>query len=493
MAGDEARLIDADGGGDGGSGAHTAPSSPSSSMDVLARHAWTLSAFALTLVVTTASMSLPFPFLSQEFADAAVEPWIVGVVFAALPLGVLAVSPYAPKLGWRFGAPRVVRAGLAAQAACVVGTAAFAGRARWVVWLVFRFAQGVANGATSVNILCLVTRALPEAVSLASGLQEIAAGLGTLIGPIIGGTIYDVSGSPMMPLIVNGVLIASSIVPVQYALTRLTTMSTTVAGDEAVEGIEHSTRAMVSRVLRHPTFVASLLAELVVSTSFGGIPTTLPLYLRQTLDLSPSKIGCVYALLAGLYALCTPLIGLISHDGKLGNVVLCLIGMGSMAVAHLLLGPSTLLNLPHLDDAARWWLCVIAASFIYGVGSAFAFVPLLPLQQAAVAREDLKVKDFVNGLFISCYFTGEMLGQLFGAQIVHDVGYPAASTSWAFAILASASGLVTVQFGAHFVSRYKRIRRTLSSITSLNVVVEDGDGAVSALEDDECNFLVEDL
>jgi hypothetical protein len=33
----------------------------------------------------------------------------------------------------------------------------------------------------------------------------------------------------------------------------------------------------------------------------------------------------------------------------------------------------------------------------------------------------------------------------------------------------------------------------LSSITSLNVVVEDGDGVVSALEDDECNFLVEDL
>ena len=296
-----------------------------------------------------------------------------------------------------------------------------------------------------------------------------------------------------MPLIVNGVLIALSIGPVQYALNRLS--STTTTGDEGAEDVdaEHTTRAMVRRVLRHPTFVASLLAELVVSTSFGGIPTTLPLYLRQTLDLSPAKIGCVYALLAGLYALCTPLIGLISHDGKLGNIVLCLIGMGSMALAHLLLGPSALLDLPHLDDAARWWTCVILASFIYGVGSAFAFVPLLPLQQAAVAREDPKVKDFVNGLFLSCYFTGEMLGQLFGAQLVHDVGYPTASTLWAFLILASASGLVTVQFGAHFVSRYKRIRRTLSSIAPLNVIDDDDETVVAALEDDESNFLVEDL
>ena len=442
----------------------------------LARHRWTLIAFASTLFVCTSSMSLPFPFLAQEFADGNVKPAIVGGVFAALPLGVLCASPRAASMGWQYGPTNVVLAGLAVQAMCVFATAAFAGRSRWQIWLALRFAQGAANGATSVNILCLVTRALPEAVSLASGLQEVAAGLGTLVGPIVGGFLYDVSGGPALPLVVNGAFIAAAIPLVQFALK---TMSDATMGslDENFADGEHTTRSMFGRVLRHPTFVASMLAELVVATSFGGIPTTLPLYLRQTLDLSASQIGLVYSIFAGLYAVLTPLIGLISYDGKLGNVVLCLIGMFALAVAHLLLGPSALLDLPKLDRGERWWLCVICASIVYGIGSSFAFVPLLPLQQAAVKREDVRIKDFVNGLFISCYFTGEMLGQLFGASLVHALGYPGASTAWALAIVLSASGLVTVQCSAHFVSQYKRLQRSLSSLTPL--------ADVAAIEDDE--------
>ena len=104
-------------------------------------------------------------------------------------------------------------------------------------------------------------------------------------------------------------------------------------------------------------------------------------------------------------------------------------------------------------------------SVVYGVGSAFAFVPLLPLMQASVRNDGPKYADLANGLFVSCYFFGEMLGQLFGSSLVHELGYPAASTAWAFAIIASASGFVLVEFGAGLA---KRLRSSVSRVRSMS-------------------------
>jgi hypothetical protein len=58
-----------------------------------------------------------------------------------------------------------------------------------------------------------------------------------------------------------------------------------------------------------------------------------------------------------------------------------------------------------------------------------------------------------------------MLGQLFGSSLVHELGYPAASTAWAFAIIASASGFVLVEFGA---SLAKRLRSSVSRVRSMS-------------------------
>ena len=62
-----------------------------SAREVFNEHGRTLGAFAVTLVVTTMSMSVPFPFLSPELAKAEVSPGVVGGVFASLPFGVLVV------------------------------------------------------------------------------------------------------------------------------------------------------------------------------------------------------------------------------------------------------------------------------------------------------------------------------------------------------------------------------------------------------------------
>ena len=422
-------------------------------------HGRTLCAFAGTLVVTTMSMSVPFPFLAQEFAAAGVAPGEVGLVFAALPLGTLLVSPIAPKLTWRWKATSVAKWSLFGQAMSVFATT-LGGRSRYDIWLVTRLTQGFFNAVTSVTMLCVVTRAIPEAVSLCSGIQEVAAGFGTMIGPVFGGCFYDVQKSPKLPLVANGIAILASIPPVMYAMRGLDDVRD---GNGPGSTEDDDMKPSYVRILRHPTFLATVLAELVISSSFGGIPTTLPLYLHRSFNFKPSMIGVVYSLLAGLYALTTPLVGVISHrDSKLTDILLCLFGMGSIAVAHLLFGPSSFLRLATLSESMRRRVCVWGASVIYGIGSSFAFVPLLPLMARSIRNEGRKYVDLANGMFVSCYFFGEMLGQLFGSSLVHALGYPRASTAWALAIVASASGLVSVQFGAAMARHVKRVRNAMS-------------------------------
>ena len=334
------------------------------------------------------------------------------------------------------GCLRVAQA--AAVALCVLG-----GESGYVVWGVMRLLQRMAIALESVTMLCVVTRAVPDAVSIAAGLQEVSAGFGTLIGPIIGGYLYDAGGSsPTLPLLVNAALVLLAAPVVSRALE-------TVRNVDAEAPREDEEKPKFRRLLANPTFVAIATAALVISTSFGGIPTTLPLHLRKTLNLSASNIGVVYAILAGLYAVITPIVGMISHDSLVGDVALAVVGMGCMSIAHLLFGPSALLReSSEVSDVARWNLNVLAASCVYGLGSALAFVPLLPLLQAAVKREGPMYVDMVNGVFVSLYFSGELLGQLFGASLASALGYPGAGTLWALALLVVAGILIVVE-GAH--------------------------------------------
>ena len=78
-----------------------------------------------------------------------------------------------------------------------------------------------------------------------------------------------------------------------------------------------------------------------------------------------------------------------------------------------------------------WTLRVLVGGTAYGVGSAFAFVPLLPLMQASASDLGPEYAEYIAGLFNGCYYLGELVGQLLGAQAVKVMGFDAFSTATA--------------------------------------------------------------
>ena len=130
-----------------------------------------------------------------------------------------------------------------------------------------------------------------------------------------------------------------------------------------------------------------------------------------------------------------------------GLSAMAFIGINFCALGHVLFGPSPLLGFPEgtLRGWRLWALEAVGGATAYGMGSAFAFVPLLPIMQASVADLGVESAEMTTGFFNSLYYCGELLGQLFGAQLVDLMGFPVASTCFAAALLGSCAVFVAVR------------------------------------------------
>jgi hypothetical protein len=186
----------------------------------------------------------------------------------------------------------------------------------------------------------------------------------------------------------------------------------------------------VRRIASRPLFLAAATVLLALAVSFGVFPSTLPPHLQRSLRVSEGDVGSVYAGVAGLYALFTPLVVPLAdyidtkyrkNNNRAGAPPSArLFGLSAVAVAgtclcalgHMLFGPSPLLRIPEeaLRGWRRWALEAGGGGAAYGVGSAFAFVPLLPLMQASVADLGVESAEMTAGLFNGGYYFGELLG-----------------------------------------------------------------------------------
>ena len=404
-------------------------------------------------ILTNVSVSFIFPFLPTMLENAGAGPYQRGLIFAALPFGVLLVSPLVPPLLWRFGTKAALISSLVLITACL-SLATYAGPPRGdtkltdraltrcvTIWVCSRLFMGFAVAGTGVTVLCLMTRHLPRRSHVfANGVLESAIGVGYMVGPAFGGWLFELFRWSEVPLIVNAT--ATALLIPLVANMRLEDEEE----DDEEEGAggntadqeggedKRGTVGMTMRLFARPRFFAAVLVLLAVSISFGVFPSTLPPHLQRTLKIGEGSVGTVYAGIAGLYAFFTPFVGPLAENGgitnPLGAMAVC--GALLMAVAHLCFGPSPLL--PMRFDGPRdwrlWAVDIIGGGVCYGIGSAFGFVPLLPLMQAAVVDMGPRYMEMTAGLSNAVYYSGELVGQLFGAQIVSSAGFPWASTAF---------------------------------------------------------------
>jgi MFS family permease len=164
------------------------------------------------MVTQWTAFSLPVAFFPAAAKQTNITESQVGVIFGAFAFGTMSGATVATPLAIEFGPVRIVLWSLLGAAATLAafGSVPFllTGSGSATLLTCIRFLNGVASAWVESTIMALTTEQLPDRIGLITGLTEAAIGLGVMLGPIIGSSLYKFGQSlPWQPAQQNTLLI----------------------------------------------------------------------------------------------------------------------------------------------------------------------------------------------------------------------------------------------------------------------------------------------
>lgn len=154
----------------------------------------------IIMIISSAFYALTAPFLPVLFEERSIKLDYVGIVFASSSIALIIFSPIVPGMIEKFGQPNLLGFGLV-----LMGVSSFAFGYAFdfesetkviVVQLILRFIQGIASALLNTSAYSFASLLFPNKEKLESAIQmlEATSGIGLILGPIIGSSIYTQVG-----------------------------------------------------------------------------------------------------------------------------------------------------------------------------------------------------------------------------------------------------------------------------------------------------------
>ena len=332
--------------------------------------------------------------------------WL-GFIFAAYSAGLLLAGVPSGMACDRFGYRPVMVGG---ALGLTLATIAFAfSRSAWIL-AASRFVQGVAAAATWSAGLALVAILYPPQVrGQKMGVAMASTGLGTILGPPVGGALYQWAGyaSPFLLTAVLGLLLTLLLWCGSWPKNR----------PSRPRG-----RFSWAGLLAGPNILLATAITLAGSFGYGMLEPTLPLHLHESFDLDSARVGLFFGLFSVTYSLCQPLVGALAD--RLGRKPLIFAGL--LAEAALL--PWLALAKTPAAEAS------VMALLGFAVGT--CSTPLLPLLADSAEKllsgnpgikEEAAPRDSpygtAFGLTNTVYSLGLVLGPPVGTALLQQHGF----------------------------------------------------------------------
>lgn len=356
------------------------------------------SAAAVLAVSTLASFTdillygMLVPVLPEFAKQYGASDFAIGVLFGSYAIGLLIATPVMGVVLDRINRRSAMAWGLAALAVSTV-MFAFAPGFGWLI--AARFIQGVSAACTWTAGLAIVADAFPsEARGRAMAISLSGGTVGFLLGPPVGGLLYEAGGA-RVPFLAAALLALAGLVMV---LALLKPGSTEGAGP-----------AIFADLLRDPMVLAPCLAAAVGAGVWGLLEPVYPLYLEERFGLSPGGIGLVFGAATLAYGIANPFVGWLSD--RWGRRPVIVLGLLAMALTL------PLLALPAAILPATVMLTVV--SIAYG----FAITPVMPEVAEVVDRRGGGAYGAVYGIFNFAYALGLMVGPIAGGALAESLPF----------------------------------------------------------------------
>lgn len=311
---------------------------------------------------------------------------LIGALFAAKALCQIASAPIMSKFVDRHERGLVV-VGLAMEAGSVL---VFAATFSYGIWLVARAVSGVASAAIIGAGMAHLNRRYDnlEERAVAMGLATTGIVAGVCLGPVLGGTLYELH--PALPFLLLAALQLST------AASALGLLPHLEASAKAADGVS------IFSMLKEAAVLRQLGCLVIANAAISCLESTIALYLGKTFGMSVGQVGAVYLLTSAPCCLAAGFAGPIGN--RLGRPLMLQTGLLLQGI-FTALGPKSSM--------------AVEALSLIGLGVGMGFVDSTsPPILGQVADEKFQGSGKIFVLSNVSVQTGFILGPIIGNAIV---------------------------------------------------------------------------
>jgi DHA1 family solute carrier family 18 vesicular amine transporter 1/2 len=349
--------------------------------------------FVVTFAIFTDMLvyGLVVPILPRYALSLGASQAALGFLFGSYSIALLLATPIMGMLSDRVGRRGPLLAGLLGLAGA---TLLFAYATNFALLVLARILQGLSAAATwTAGLALLADISPPQERGKTMGIALSGMAMGTLIGPVFGGLLFQWGGYRLPFFVAAGMALLDG-------MARLLLLR------EPRERV-HEPGASV-RLLRERSIVVISIVVIIGAALPSFLEPTLPLHLQAHLGASPAVIGILFAVPTLAYGISTPLAGLLTDRlGRRPPMLLGLIG-GALVIPLIALASSMLL--------------AGGVLFLLGIMLGLLMTPTLPELSDIVDRTGSTTYGAAYALYNFVYSLGLMIGPITGGLLTNSVG-----------------------------------------------------------------------
>jgi MFS transporter, DHA1 family, solute carrier family 18 (vesicular amine transporter), member 1/2 len=360
--------------------------------------------FAAFTDLVAYSIAVPvLPDLSRRFGA---SPTTIGLLFASFGVTLLGVSVPIGSVSDRIGRKAPLVGGMIVLAGSTV-LFAFADSLAWL--FAARLAQGAADAVTWVVGFALIADLYgPAERGRVMGFVMSGTSLGLMIGPSLGGWLYETGGMKLPFLAVAGLAVAATI---GFAWLRLPSV--------------HAERDAVplGQLLRVPAVATCALTVVVAASTAAMLEPAVSLWLSADLALNPARIGIVFGVAAVSATALHPVFGRFAD--RYGGRRLTMIGL-----------MLTALLMPVVSRATSFESAV-ALYLLLGSAIALVVTPSLAFMAEATSAAGVTSFGVSYGVYNFAWGVGLLSGPAIGGFLFERLGFTRLTLVWMPLVLAT--------------------------------------------------------
>ena len=430
---------------------------------------------AMTHLFNGMCVSLQAPFYPHEAEKKGATATEYGLVFGIFELTVFIVSPFMGKYLPRIGIHRAFCGGISITGImCVIfGFLDRINNGRIFIGLSFliRIIEAFGNTAFLSSSFTLVAQLFPDTVATVFALVEMAFGVGMILGPTVGGALFQ-AGGYTAPFATLGCILL-----VQAGLSSMTLPKLKNSSTNA----DPTQKFGMLQALMIPSVALAVSSVFSASMAVGALQATLERHLAQ-FNLSPLHVGFFFMMFGAAYALPNPFWGWMAD--KYSSKVVIMIGSFLLGLGFLLVGP-----VPGLGLKSSYELCVFSV-IIAGVGLGAQLVAAFSeAQKSAVVKgfpDDISTSSLISSIWTSAFALGAFVGPTASGALYDAVGFEWSTLftmCWNVAVC-----LVTMVTLIVMKSRRNHKNKLYQNLDKENTygAIGEREGLITAVEDHSC-------